>query len=161
MKDFIINFFKESKKDPIKAIINVMKTEVFLYLLFGVLTTIVNIATYELGRRFFEINNVSVNIFSYKLEGWRLAELIAFIVAVIFAFFTNKYIVFKKTGKDCFLREILTFFGARIISEIMCILVMTFMIDIKHMDEFLAKIVTTFINVVFNYVASKLVIFKN
>ena len=58
-----------------------------LYIFFGGLTTLVNIATYSLCYYFYHIDNVPSNI-------------IAWVLAVIFAFITNKIYVFESKSKS-------------------------------------------------------------
>ena len=160
MKEFIINFIEEFKKDPIKAIINVINSEVFLYLFFGFLTTVVNLICFTLSREFFIKQGTRFTLFGINFEPWTLAEIFAFIVAVLFAFVVDKFIVFKAHNTDKLIKELASFFGARIFSECICLVVMFIMITLNHMPDISAKIVTLFINIVLNYLASKLFIFK-
>lgn len=160
MKELIIKFIKEFKEDPIKAIVNIMKSEVFLYLLFGFLTTVVNLICFTLSREYFINNGIRFNFFGVQFEPWTIAEILAFIVAVLFAFFVDKFIVFKAHNTDKLMKELASFFGARIFSECICLGVMFVMITLNHMPDISAKIVTLFINIVLNYLASKLFIFK-
>lgn len=80
--------------------------ELILYLVCGVLTTIVNFLVFILfnkllGDEYYLLNN-----------------LIAFIVSVIFAFVINKYFVFleKKSKFNLVVKEFLLFISARIVS---------------------------------------------
>ena len=160
MKEFILNFIKEFKENPIKAIVNVMKSEIFLYLLFGFLTTCVNLICFTLSREYFIKQGTRFTLFGIQFEPWTIAEVFAFVVAVLFAFVVDKFIVFKAHNTDKLVKELASFFGARIFSESICILVMFIMITLNHMPDISAKIATLFINIVLNYLASKLFIFK-
>lgn len=131
-------------------------SEMFLYLFFGVATTFVNVVA------FWGIHVALKNNTRLDDHAWVVAEVLAFIIAVLFAFFTNKVWVFqsvdfslKNLGK-----EILQFFGARIISEAIVMLCMWVLINKLAMIEIIAKAITAIINIVLNYVASKFIIFK-
>ena len=79
--------------------------EIINYLIFGVLTTVVSIGTYALFTKLFSINYLVSNILSW-------------ILAVLFAFITNKLFVFESKSKDKkqVTKEMINFFFFRIIS---------------------------------------------
>ena len=96
-------------------------------------------------------------------------QAIAWIVSVLFSFVANKYWVFdSRSGKASVVgKELLSFIGSRIISfllfEELLFGVMEKLLSgvISPSAAFwTAKIVSGIIVIVFNYVASKLVIFK-
>ena len=66
-------------------------SETIKYILVGLLTTLLNIVIFRLLLFIF---NKNLPDFKYN---WFLAEVPAFIIAVLFAFFMDKYFVFKKT----------------------------------------------------------------
>ncbi|MCR5798985.1 MAG: GtrA family protein [Lachnospiraceae bacterium] len=113
-------------------------------------------------------------IFIDKL-GWeeKFATLIDNFIVIVFAFFTNKFFVFRSKSKSvaAFLREFVEFFAARIftlvLSEIMIWLgcdVLGFDKDSYHLrivsDAMIVQLITQFVVIVANYVFSKLWIFK-
>ena len=122
--------------------------EVLLYLFFGGLTTLVNIITFFVLRLF----NIEIYI----------SNLIAWIVSVLFAFVTNKTIVFESDSNDKKknIKELVSFFGFRILSLGMDMLSMYLLLQILSTEEMFAKIVTNIIVIVLNYIFSKLFIFK-
>jgi len=91
--------------EKLKAIYKAHK-EGILYLIFGGLTTLISILSFWL--------------FSLMLgeERYLLSNFLSWVLAVIFAFVTNKTLVFgsKKTDKSTLLREGLEFLGARVFS---------------------------------------------
>lgn len=93
----------------------------------------------------------------------KLASLIAWILAVIFAFVTNKLIVFKSKNKKI-LKELLYFFSARAITELIDIIITFIYSDVIHIKNkviiFLINIGTQIIILLLNYIFSKLYIFK-
>ncbi len=121
----------------------------FLYLVFGGITTVLNIFTYFICVNLFDLNYIIANI-------------IAWIVAVLVAYITNKFYVFesKEVTIKCFLKEILLFFGARIATLILETLFLYITIKCLSMNEMLAKIISNIIVLIANYILSKYMIFK-
>lgn len=123
--------------------------EIFKYLLFGVLTTVVNIAVFFL---FDTVLN-----FPYMI-----ANAISIIVAILFAFFTNKKYVFKsksQTWKLAF-KAFYLFVSLRLVSGLFDMLSMWMLVDFMNLETNFSKVLTQFIIVVLNYIFSKLYIFK-
>ena len=123
--------------------------EMISYLVFGVLTTVVNIAVFGLCH----------DMLSWP---WELSNLLAWLLAVIFAFFTNKLFVFrsKSFAPRVFFFELLSFFGARLLSLAFDMAGMWLLLDVIRMPSLAAKIIVNFFVVVINYVLSKLIIFS-
>lgn len=117
-----------------------------LYIIFGGLTTLVNIVVY------FVCYNVAglSNVFS---------TIIAWILSVIFAFITNKFYVFESKSKNLFY-EISTFFGCRFGTGILDVGIMYLTVDILNWNALLMKIISNIIVIVLNYILSKVIIFK-
>lgn len=155
----------------------ILTREIFMYLVFGVATTVVNLAVFYLCNRAFEAagwNGVLGNYFVRK--GWvKAAELfsskgseyldstlIAWVAGVLFAFFTNKLFVFesKSWAPSVAAKEFSGFVGARTFSLFVELLCMFLFVTICNMNDLLAKIIVGAIVVVLNYVFSKLLIFK-
>lgn len=126
-----------------------LNKEVINYLIFGVLTTLVNIITFWL----FE----DLLAFDYKL-----ATTIAWVTSVIFAFITNKLFVFesKSTSVLVLLKELASFLFFRILSYFLDIFSMILFIEYLYFNSIIAKILANILVVIFNYIASKLIIFK-
>ncbi len=129
--------------------------EVINYLVMGVLATIVNIGVkYAL---LFTILNPKD---AFELQ---LSVIISWVAAVLFAYTTNRTIVFKSESKNV-LKEFLSFVVARIITLIMEMIIMWFFITFLKLDTNLWVIVITIfaqaLVIILNYVFSKLFIFK-
>lgn len=126
------------------------------YLVFGALTTIVNILTYTLFATLIlkAVDNDSLRV--------NISEIIAFIVGVIFAYITNKLYVFdsKTTGFKDLMREITSFFSCRIFTEIISILMMNAAVWL-NINDILMKIVSNIVVIILNFVFSKILIFKD
>lgn len=148
-------FIKNEKLMDI--ICKVVSAEVFFYLLFGVLTTVVNLVTLAIFNRFVDI---------------MVSNIIAWVAAVVFAYVTNKLFVFEsKSWKPAVLaKEIPSFAGARLLTLGIEELGLLVMIKWLHLDvpltigpvggEFIIKGILAVIVVVLNYIFSKLLIFK-
>ena len=120
-----------------------------LYLLFGGLTTIVNIITYYICYERLLVSNF-------------LSTIIAWLFSVIFAYLTNKIFVFesKTTGCKAWIQEILSFFGCRVATGIMDTVIMVVAVDYLHQNSMLWKVISNVLVIIINYVASKYLIFK-
>ena len=127
--------------------------EMILYIVFGVLTTIINIIVYTFLRPRLPLNEVAAVL---------TANAIAWVLAVAFAFVTNKLFVFKSKSFEAklFWWELLTFVGARLISLGVDELGMFLLVSVLHVGDLLSKIIVNVLVVIINYVLSKLVIFN-
>ena len=119
------------------------------YGVFGVLTTIVNIVTYNYCYNHLGISNT-------------LSNIAAWILAVAFAYLTNKVWVFdsKSWKREVLRREILAFISCRLATGILDIIIMYICVDIIGWHALLMKIISNVLVIILNYVFSKLVIFK-
>ncbi len=120
--------------------------EIITYLIFGVLTTLVNIVTYYITKNIFDFNYI-------------VSTIISWIAAVLFAFITNKYFVFK-TEKKGIVKELFLFVLMRLFSLLVDIALMFIMVDLLNINDLVAKVVANVVIIVLNYVLSKLIIFK-
>lgn len=128
-------------------------SETFLYLVVGGLTTIINWAVFVVVNELLKQNN---------LKMWFLAEAAAFISAVLFAFFCDKFIVFKHPFVSIkkLLAELISFVSARLIINTIAVIVMAILIETFSINEYIAKLVSSIINIVLNYLVSKFLIFN-
>ena len=124
--------------------------EIINYLIFGVLSTGVNFASYFIFAKLFHIDEV-------------VSSGLSWFCAVLFAYITNKIFVFEsktKTVKE-FIKEMMSFFACRVLSGILCdVGTFALMVKVLNINDVIAKIVTQIMVVILNYVLSKLVIFK-
>jgi putative flippase GtrA len=154
--------------EKIKTLLNDRdrRREIILYLVFGVLTTVVNLLVYgglilavEPKRVLFEY----ILWFQTPLYWYSVASVIAWVAAVTFAYVGNKLYVFRSRNlsRRELVQEVLSFFGARVLSLLLFDLAgLSLLIQAFNMDEFLAKLIMNILVIIFNYFASKLVIFK-
>lgn len=123
--------------------------EVILYLFFGGLTFLLSIFTFALFHITLNINELIANILSW-------------IIAVLFAFFTNRVWVFEaptKTYKE-FISQLSTFLGGRVVTLIIEEGLLFIFITLLHLNSMVIKIFAQVIVIVLNYIISKCIIFK-
>ena len=134
--------------EKVKALLMKYRS-LILYAVFGALTTLVNMAAYWLCFNALGMPNVPSTI-------------IAWILAVSFAFITNKLWVFDSKSFDAktMKHEIPTFFGARIATGLLDVLIMYLAVDVMQWNGMIWKLISNVIVIVLNYIASKLVIFR-
>lgn len=147
--DKMVDFFRKPKF--LKPLVDLYYNhrEVWLYLFFGALTVLVNIVVYKL------VNLVGVN--------YMISNIIAWILAVVFAYVTNKLYVFGSVTntKSAFVKEISSFFAARLLSLGIDVVIMYVGVSILGMNDILVKVIDNVVVIIANYVMSKLFIFKN
>ena len=150
-------FLKILEKIHLKGLANWYRKyrEAMRYLIFGALTTIVNIVVYTIFAKIIlkGLSNESLRI--------NVSEIISFVLAVLFAYVTNKLYVFdsKTDGKKQFLKEMLSFFSCRIFTEIISILMMNSAVWF-NINDVLMKVISNVVVIILNYVFSKIWIFK-
>lgn len=122
---------------------------VIMYLIFGVLTTLVNIIAYWLCAHIIGLATMPSTVIAWAL-------------AVLFAYVTNRKWVFDsqsvKTAE--IIVECAKFFLARLATGVVDWLCMFVFVDILMQNDIIVKIAANIIVIVLNYVASKLIIFK-
>ena len=123
--------------------------DVLAYLFFGVLTTLVNYAVY---------------LPCYNLLSWSasISNVVAWIVAVSFAYLTNKPFVFKSHDWSWAIvwPELTKFIGCRIGSGLLETGIIFVFVDLMHFDGNILKLITSVLVVILNYFASKFLVFR-
>ena len=123
--------------------------DVISYLFFGVLTTAVDwIATFVCHSGF----GISPTV----------STVIAWVAAVVFAYLTNKSWVFHSHdwSLNTVFPEFTKFAGSRVFSLILVTVCIKITVEILGWNFVLMKIATSVLNIVLNYIASKLLVFK-
>ena len=123
--------------------------EVILYLIFGVLTTLVNLISYFLLTDVAGVNYLFSNV-------------LAWVLSVLFAYGTNRVWVFQSQAKGtaAILKEMLSFFGARLFSGGLDMGIMFVCVSLIGLPDGVIKILSNILVIVLNYLFSKLWIFK-
>lgn len=125
--------------------------ELILYIIFGVLTTLVNYIVYLLGM--FVLPEAYANVVS---------TCIAWVISVLFAYFTNRKWVFasKASGFAPCLKECTAFFAARIFSGALDLAIMYAAVDVMGLDGRIIKLLSNVLVIIINYILSKFIVFK-
>ena len=123
--------------------------EVLLYLFFGGLTFLVSVISYAYFNVTLGINELVANIISWVL-------------AVAFAFFTNRIWVFQAPTKTVsqFLMQLIRFFMGRVATLVVEEVILLVFITILGFNSMAVKVIAQVIVIVLNYVISKLVVFR-
>ncbi len=137
--------------------------EIIMYLIFGVLTTLVSWGSYAL----FEILFGTFIANSIVLS--TVANVLSWICAVLFAFITNKLWVFesKSFKADVIFKEMTSFVGSRLATGVLewvgvpLLMLIGLNQSIFGIEGMLAKVVVSVVVVILNYILSKLFVFKN
>lgn len=122
-----------------------LKKELVSYVVFGALTTLINIAVYLLLTDIFHINYIIANI-------------VAWFVSVMFAYVTNRIWVFESDNENV-AKEVFLFYGGRIFTVVVDTLLMVLFIDVLSIGNFVSKITVSIIVIILNYLFSKWIVF--
>lgn len=148
--------------------------EIILYIVFGAGTTLISMASYALFRVLFPTAESVPAWLSWVYELTRnlgadgntiLPNVLSWICANIFAFLTNRIIVFRSGKKGFFVAlEALKFFASRLFTLFVDILIMYLLVDLTGIHNFFyeaaAKVFSTIVVLVLNYILSKLFVFR-
>jgi putative flippase GtrA len=156
--------------------------KIFMYLVSGGITTVVNWVLYIVIDKLIQID-MTVDIIGKPVSlKFIINQIICWIVSVLVAYFLNRVTVFRSKGSIG--RELMSFFGARIISFLVlelglyslmiwgCVAMTGLLIDTPMTTisifgfafaftyEYLVKLINSVFIVIANYVMSKLMVFK-
>lgn len=125
--------------------------EIINYLIVGVLTTVVSLGVYYACVLTFLDPENAIQL--------QVANIISWVAAVTFAYFTNRKFVFESKNPDI-LKEASAFVGARVATLLMDMLCMFIMVTCMGWSDKIAKLVVQVIVTVANYVFSKIFVFR-
>ena len=125
--------------------------EIINYLIVGGLTTVVSLGTYY----------ACVLTFLDPDDAFQLqvANIISWIAAVTFAYFTNRRFVFESKNQNM-LKEATAFFAARIGTLLMDMGIMFVFVTLLGFNDKIMKLVVQVVVTVANYIFSKFLVFK-
>lgn len=123
--------------------------DVIPYLVFGILTTIVNIVAYWLCAHPLHL-------------GIMVSTVIAWVLSVLFAYVTNrKWVFHSEAAGAAIIREILSFYGARLATGLLDMLFMFIFAERLGLNDTVIKICSNVVVVILNYIFSKFLIFRH
>ncbi|MBR2634311.1 MAG: GtrA family protein [Clostridia bacterium] len=124
------------------------RREALFYLIFGGLAALLNTAAYGLFFHVLLLSNAQ-------------STALAWLFAVLFAFFTNKTLVFQsRKGLRAGLKEFFSFFLCRAATGAVDLGIMVLAVDLLGQNSILWKILSNVVITVLNYLAGKFWIFK-
>lgn len=142
---------KEEKKKLSISELYQKYREVIMYLIFGVLTTVVSLAIYY-GLVFTIIDpNNGIML--------QIANFISWFGALIFAYVTNRKFVFQSHEQNK-VKEALSFAGARLVTLFMDMAIMFVGVTLMHGNDKIVKLISQVVVIVANYVFSKIFVFR-
>ncbi len=123
--------------------------DIIVYLVFGVLTTVVNYLVY-------------LPLYNWLGFSAALSNGVAWVAAVAFAFLTNKPLVFRSYdwSLSVVLPELGKFLACRIGSGLLETGILLVFVDLLGYNGNIVKLITSVLVVVLNYVGSKLLVFR-
>ena len=137
----------------IKNIIGLYKKykELINYLIVGAATTVVSLVIYYV---------CVLTVFNPKnaIE-LQIANIMSWIGAVIFAYITNRKIVFKSKNPNV-PKEIIIFIGSRLLTLFMDMFLMFFLVTCMNVNDKMSKLLVQCIVMVANYLFSKILVFR-
>lgn len=141
-------YTKEKKKLDILSL-KIKYRETIFYLFFGVITTIINIVCYYICFSRFGFNNT-------------LSNFIAWLVAVLVAFYTNKKWVYESKifSKGIMACEFFTFTASRITTGLLDIICMYILVEKLYFFSIYAKVIVNVVVIILNYIAGRYLVFK-
>ena len=126
--------------------------EIIIYLIVGVLNTIVSFAANFVFERFILNPDISWQNFLINTGGW--------VAGVLFSYPLNRRWVFQSKNPHIF-REFFGFAGSRLSTWVLDVVIMWLTVNIMGMHFWIAKIfISTVLVTITNYVFSKLLIFR-
>ena len=131
-KEEIIELYKNNK-------------ELINYVIVGALTTLVSIGSYWL--------------FRFIIKNYVILSIISWVLAVTFAYFTNRAFVFESKEENI-LEEISKFVSSRLLTLGLEVALMTLFIEVLHINDMISKIILQVVVLVTNYLLSKLFVFR-
>ena len=123
--------------------------ELIMYIIVGVCTMIVSLVSYFIMANTLQMYDQAANIISWVL-------------AVAFAYVTNKKYVFKSpyTSVQATTKELVSFVSSRVASLLVEILSMFFFVQVCQIDDNIVKLMNQVLVTVLNYIFSKFWVFR-
>ena len=130
---------------------NTSAREIISYLIVGGLTTVVSLGTYYACVLTFLDPHDPIQL--------QIANIISWVAAVTFAYFTNRKYVFESKDPDM-LKQGAAFFASRIGTLLIDMGTMFLLVTVLGMSDKIAKLIVQVIVTVGNYLFSKLLVFR-
>ena len=121
-----------------------------MYIICGAATTLVSLLIYYVcAEFFFDVNN------AFQLQ---IINVISWVLSVLFAFITNKILVFKSKASP--FKEMMRFYLARIGTLLIDMFLMYLFVTVLLQNDMLAKCVVSVVVIILNYIFGKVLVFR-
>lgn len=123
--------------------------EAIRYVIVGVMTTLVNFCLFALMTKVLKIDVTVSNVTSIS-------------VSIIFAYITNKLIVFRRRSSSAagLAFEFVKFAGSRLFTMALEIGAVLLSVSVLGLDELIGKAASQILVIILNYIISKIIVFK-
>ncbi|MBQ8648602.1 MAG: GtrA family protein [Clostridia bacterium] len=121
--------------------------EQILYLFFGGLTTLISIGVFAFFTKVIPLDELIANIISW-------------VIAVLFAFVTNRLWVFESAKDKGIIKQILSFYAARLATLGVEEVLLLVFIKLLSLNSIAVKTTAQIVVIILNYIISKIFIFK-
>jgi len=125
--------------------------QIINYLIVGGLTTVVSLGVYYLCVVTFLDPSNPVQL--------QIANIISWVVAVTFAYFTNRKYVFESNSTD-YLAEASKFYASRVSTLFIDMAIMFITVTLFGMNDKIAKVIVQVVVTITNYIFSKYLVFN-
>ena len=126
------------------------RREIIMYIICGAATTLVSLLIYYVcAEFFFDVNN------AFQLQ---IINVISWVLSVLFAFVTNKILVFKSKASP--FKEMMRFYLARIGTLLIDMFLMYLFATVLSQNDMLAKCVVSVVVIILNYIFGKVLVFR-
>ncbi len=125
--------------------------EIINYLIFGFLSTMVNLITYYIC--------VTTILNPDNPVELQIANITAWVVAVIFAYIVNRKFVYESKEKNK-VKEATKFISSRLLTLFLDMFVMWLGVSVMKINDKIIKIISQILVIIGNYFISKLFVFK-
>ena len=125
----------------------IFNEEVCLYIIFGIITSIINILV-------FYLLNIVVD--------YKISNIIALVITKLTAYILNKRYVFKSKCENYgeLIKEFISFIVFRGITLLIDYIGLIILVEVINVDKLVSKIVVTILVVIINYVTNKKYVFN-
>lgn len=153
-RDILVAYLEEyidkNEKINFRGLINKYH-EVIMYLIFGVLTTVISLLVYY-GLVYSLLNP------NDPLE-LQIANFISWVAGVTFAYVTNRKFVFESSSKNK-VKEATSFVMARVTTLLLDMSIMFIFVTFLRGNDKIFKLISQVLVIILNYVLSKIFVFK-
>lgn len=126
--------------------------EIINYIIVGGMTTVVSLVVYY--------GCVLTFLNPQDALQLQIANILSWIAAVTFAYFTNRKFVFESTNKNI-LKEAFSFYISRVLTLVLDMAFMFLLVTLMDMNDKIAKLVVQVLVMISNYILSKYLVFTN